>query len=70
VFPVAVTVIAAVAATIGAGLGAPTLFGRHLAPIELIAVASFLALCGGIFLASQRRRQRRRMQGMRDSALW
>ena len=69
-FPVAVTVIAALAATIGAGLSAPSLLGRHLAPIELIAVAGVFALCGWAVMASQRRRQRKRTQGMRDSALW
>ncbi|GAC1607513.1 MAG: hypothetical protein NVS3B2_16480 [Ramlibacter sp.] len=69
-FPVAITVIAALAATTGAGLTAPSVIGRPLATIELIVIAAVFALCGWGLMASQRRRQRKRMQGMRDSALW
>ena len=70
VFQVAVTVIAAIAAATGAGLAAPALFGRTLASYELAAVAvAFGALVWGL-AASYRRRERKRMLGMRDSALW
>jgi hypothetical protein len=70
VFTVAVTVIAAVAAATGAGLAAPALLGRSLASTELVAVAVAFALVGWGLTASHRRRERKRMLGMRDSALW
>jgi hypothetical protein len=67
---VAVTVIAAVAAATGAGLAAPALFGRGLASYELAGVAAAVAVVAWGLTASWRRRERKRMQGMRDSALW
>ena len=69
-FQVAVTVIAALVAAIGAGLAGPSLLGRNLASYELAALATvFGALAWGL-TASHRRRERKRMLGMRDSALW
>lgn len=66
----AVPVFAAIAAAIGAGLAAPSLLGRTLASYELLVPAMvFGALAWGL-AASHRRRQRKRMLGMRDSALW
>lgn len=70
VFTVAVTVFAAIAAVTGAALAAPTLLGRNLASYELVALAVVFAAFGWGVTASQRRRQRKRMLGMRDSALW
>lgn len=69
-FTVAVTVIAAVAAVIGAGLAAPLVLGRNLASFELAALALLFGLLGWGLTASRRRRERKRMLGMRDSALW
>jgi membrane protease YdiL (CAAX protease family) len=70
VFTVAVTVIAAVVAATGAGLAAPSLLGRNLASVELVGVGVVFALVGWGLTASRRRRERKRMLGMRDSALW
>lgn len=67
---VAVTVIAALAAATGAGLAAPSLLGRNLASIELVGVAVAFALVGWGLTTSRRRRERKRVQEMRDSALW
>jgi hypothetical protein len=70
VFQVAVTVFAAIAAATGAGLAASSILGRSLASYELLALAAaFGALAWGL-TASHRRRARKRMLGMRDSALW
>jgi len=70
VFQVAITVVAALAAATGAGLVAPALLGRSLASYELAGVAAaFAALAWGL-ASSHRRRERKRMLGMRDSALW
>ena len=69
-FQVAVSVIAAVVAATGAALAAPSLIGRGLASFEL---AGFAAAFGGLawgLAASHLRRARKRMLGMRDSALW
>ena len=69
-FQVAITVVAALAAATGAGLVAPALLGRSLASYELAGVAAaFAALAWGL-ASSHRRRERKRMLGMRDSALW
>lgn len=70
VFTVAVTVFAAIAAATGAGLAAPSLLGRTLASYELLALAVAFAAIGWGLTASHRRRERKRMLGMRDSALW
>jgi hypothetical protein len=70
VLSVAVTVLAAIAAATGAFLAAPALLGRNLGILELaLLVLSFGALGWG-FNVSRRRRERKRMLGMRDSALW
>ena len=69
-FQVAVTVIAALVAATGASLAGPSLLGRNLASYELAGLATvFGALAWGL-TASHRRRERKRMLGMRDSALW
>ena len=70
VFKVAVTVFTAVAAVIGAVLAAPSFLGRALASYELLALASASGIVALGLMASYRRRERRRMLGMRDSALW
>ena len=70
VFAVAVTSIAVIAATAGAGLAAPALIGRNLTVGELVAVAAAFAAEGWALTASRRRRERKRLLGMRDSALW
>ena len=70
VFIVAVTVFAAIAAATGAGLAAPSLLGRNLTSYELVALsAAFAGVAWGL-TASRRRRQRKRLLEMRDSALW
>ena len=70
VFIAAVTFFAAIAAATGAGLAAPSLLGRNLASYELLVLAAaFGALAWGL-IASRQRRKRKRMLGMRDSALW
>lgn len=69
-FTVAVTVIAAVAAATGAGLAAPALLGRSLASYELVMLALLFGLIGWGLSASHRRRERKRILEMRDSALW
>jgi hypothetical protein len=70
VFQIAITVVAAIAAATGAGLLAPTLFGRSLASYELLAVAAASGALAWGLTASHRRRERKRLLGMRDSALW
>ena len=67
---VAITVVAAVAAATAAGLVAPSLFGRSLASYELLAVAAVSGALAWMLTASRRRRERKRLLGMRDSALW
>lgn len=69
-FTVAVTVLAAVVAVAGAGFAAPSLIGRSLAIPELFAIALPVGLLGWILTAKHRRRERKRMLEMRDSALW
>ena len=69
-FTAAVTVIAAVAAATGAGLVAPFILGRNLSGFEFAAIALVFALLGWALTASHRRRVRRRILEMRDSALW
>ena len=69
-FQAAVTVFAAVAAVIAAVLGAPSFLGRNLASYELLALATASGVLAWGLLASYRRRVRKRMLGMRDSALW
>jgi hypothetical protein len=70
VFTVAVTVIAAVVAATGAGIAAPAVIGRSLASLELAVIAFAFGLVGWGLTASHRRRERKRMLEMRDSALW
>ena len=70
VFTVAVTVFAAVAAATGAIFVAPSVLGRNLASYELAVLAVVLAALGWGFTASHRRRARKRILEMRDSALW
>lgn len=70
VFTAAVSIIAAVAAATGVGLAAPFLLGRSLASYELLALVATFALVGWGLTASHRRRERKRMLEMRDSALW
>jgi hypothetical protein len=70
VFTVAVTVLAAVVAATGAGIAAPTVLGRGLAMFELVIIALAFGLLGWGLTASHRRRERKRMLEMRDSALW
>jgi hypothetical protein len=70
VFIVAVSVFAAIAAATGAGLAAPSLLGRNLASYELLALAAAFGVLAWGLTASRRRRERKRMLGMRDSALW
>lgn len=67
---VAVTVITAVVAATGAGLAAPFILGRNLASFELVAVGLAAGLLGWGLTTSHRRRLRKRMLEMRDSALW
>lgn len=69
-FTVAVTVIAALAAAAGAALIAPSVLGRSLVSFELVALAVGVGLLGWALTASRRRRERKRMLQMRDSALW
>lgn len=69
-FTAAITVLAAVAATTGVGFAAPALLGRSLASYELAVLAVAFALLGWGLSASHRRRERKRMLEMRDSALW
>ena len=69
-FTVVVTVIPAIAAAAGAGLVAPFLLGRNLASYELAAVGLVFGLVGWALTASHRRRARKRILEMRDSALW
>ena len=69
-FQVSVTVFAAVAAVIAAALAAPSLLGRALASYELLALAAVSGILAWGLMASYRRRERRRMLEMRDSALW
>ena len=70
VFTVVVTVIAAIAAATGAGLVAPSMLGRNLGGFELAAVGLVFGLLGWGLTASHRRRARKRILEMRDSALW
>lgn len=69
-FTAAVTVIAAIAAATGAGFAASALLGRSLASYELVILAVTFGLLGWGLGASHRRRERKRVQEMRDSALW
>ncbi|MFC5500548.1 hypothetical protein ACFPOE_23600 [Caenimonas terrae] len=69
-FQFAATILAAIAAAAGAGFAAPSLLGRSLASYELLALAAACGVMGWGLAASMRRRQRKRMLGMRDSALW
>jgi hypothetical protein len=70
VFIVAVTLIAAVVATTAAVLSAPSLLGRPLAGVELALVGIAAALIAYGLATSRRRRLRKQILGMRDSALW
>jgi hypothetical protein len=70
VFNVAVTIIIAVVATTGAGIAAPKILGRPLAGVEMVAIALAAGVLAWALVTSHRRRLRKRMQGMRDSALW
>ena len=70
VFIVAVTVFAALAAATGAGLAASSLLGRSLASYELLVLAAAAGAVAWGLTATYRRRERKRMLGMRDSALW
>lgn len=67
---VAVTVFAALVAATGAGLAASTFLGRALASYEMLALGVVFAALGWGLTASLRRRQRRRLLELRDSALW
>ena len=67
---VAITVVAAIAATTVVGLAAPSLLGRSLASYELLAVGAAVSALAWVLTASHRRRERKRLLGMRDSALW
>ena len=69
-FQVAVPIFAAIAAAIGAGIAAPSLLGRTLASYELLVLAAVFGVLAWGLTASRRRRERKRMLGMRDSALW
>ena len=69
-FIAAVTVFAAIAAATGAGLAAPSLLGRNLASYELLVLAAAFGAVAWGLIASRQRRKRKRMLGMRDSALW
>lgn len=69
-FHIAVIIIAALVATTGAGIAAPSLLGRSLAGVELAAVGLAAGLLAWALVTSHRRRLRKRVQGMRDSALW
>ena len=66
----AVTIVAAVAAATGAALVSSNLFGRNLGSFELVALAVVFAALGWGLTASHRRRERKRILEMRDSALW
>ncbi len=70
VFTAAVTVFAAIAAATGAGLAAPSLLGRNLASYELLALALLVGALAWGLATSRQRRERKRVLGMRDSALW
>ena len=65
-----VTIAAAVAAATGAALVSPLIFGRNLGNFELVAMALAFAALGWGLTASHRRRERKRIHEMRDSALW
>ena len=67
---VAITVFAALVAATGAGFAASTFLGRNLASYEMLALGVVFAALGWALTASRRRRERKRMLGMRDSALW
>jgi hypothetical protein len=70
VFQIAVPAIAAIAAATLAALAAPSLIGRTLAHYEALALAAAVGALAWGLAASHRRRERKRMLGMRDSALW
>lgn len=69
-FNVTVTAIAAIVAALAAGFAAAPVLGRNLTGFELVTVALAVGLLGWGFTATRRRRLRRRMLEMRDSALW
>ena len=70
VLSLAVTIAAAVAAATGAALASSILFGRNLGSFEVAALAAAFAALGWGLTASHRRRERKRILEMRDSALW
>jgi membrane protein implicated in regulation of membrane protease activity len=70
VFQVAVPVFAALAVATAAGLAAPSVLGRTLASYELAALAALSAAVAWGLTLSRRRRERKRVLEMRDSALW
>lgn len=70
VLTVAVPIIAAVAAAAGAVLAAPFILGRDLSTLELVLLVFAFALFGWALASTLRRRERKRILGMRDSALW
>ena len=69
-FQVAVTLFTTIAAVIAAALAAPSFLGRALAGYELLVLAGASGILAFGLMASYRGRERRRMLGMRDSALW
>jgi hypothetical protein len=67
-----VAVPLAVAALVAAGafFAAHSILGRDLAIVEWVLLALAIGIAGAAFVSTRRRRERRRIMGMRDSALW
>lgn len=70
VIQLAIGISLALAATAAAGFVAPVLFGHALGAVELVAVFVVLCAVGWGVQAAHRKRTRRRLMDMRDSALW
>ena len=67
---IAVTIIAALAATGAVNLITRIMLGRDIAVWGLVLIALGFVLVGWRALMSYRSRERRRLLDMRDSALW
>jgi hypothetical protein len=70
VLNIAIAVSTALAATAAAGFAASALFGRSLSGFELAALFFGLIFIGWVATVLHRKRTRRRLMDMRDSALW
>lgn len=70
VIQLAIGISLALAATAAAGFAAPAVFGRSLGGVELVLLFVVLCAVGAAMQAVHRKRTRRRLMDMRDSALW